>query len=113
MRRPGRSSSISRWRPCPTKAESTKPARYRATSPTVDGPPYGGAEGADGSEADRRRRRSLSVVKRRGQEGTGATFVPRPGESSSSDRQSATQRAGLIPGSVSYTHLTLPTKRKE
>src|ERR1035437_1827823 len=51
---------------------------------------------AAGFGADRQRRRSLSVVQRRGWVGTGATFAPRPGESGSSDWQSATQRVGLI-----------------
>src|ERR1039458_798426 len=96
MSRPGWRSSKSRWRPWYAKAASTKLARHRATSPPADGLPYGGAERAAGFGADRQRRRSLSVVPRRGREGTGATFVPRRGESGSSDWQSATQRVGLI-----------------
>jgi hypothetical protein len=79
-------------------AASTKLARYCAKSSTVDGLLYDGTKRVDGFEADRRRRRSLSVVQRRGREGTGATFAPRRGESGSSDWQSATQRVGLILG---------------
>src|ERR1035437_2894628 len=97
MSRPGRRFSKSRGGGWYAMAASTKLARYCAKSSTVDGLLYDGTKRVDGFEADRRRRRSLSVAQRRGREGTGATFAPRRGESGSSDWQSATQRVGLIP----------------
>src|SRR5450759_5879582 len=60
MRRPGRSSSKSRWRGWYAMAASTKLARYCAKSSTVDGLLYDGTNRVDGFEADRRRRRSAS-----------------------------------------------------